>query len=168
MQTKKSLRSELRATRDLMTLPQVVEKSEAILTGVLTILDNLKYSSLHCYEPMINLHEVDVSQLFDLPDITVYTSRKLEDEWHIVSVIDDLAKDNPRLDVVIVPVLGFDKRLHRVGYGGGYYDRLLAAYPRALKIGVCFEQGRVELVPAQIHDISLNVIITEASACIAV
>jgi 5,10-methenyltetrahydrofolate synthetase len=168
MQTKNSLRSELRATRDRMTLAQVVEKSEAILTGVLTILNNLKFSSLHCYEPMINLHEVDISPLFDLPDAALYTSRKLGDTWSVVSVIDNSATSTPRLDVIIVPMLGFDSKLHRVGYGGGYYDRLLAAHPHALKIGVCFEQGRVEHVPTQEYDVPLNVIITEASACIAV
>lgn len=151
-----------------MTVPEVVEKSELILNGVLTILKNLKYSSLHCYEPMAKLHEVDVSQLFDLPDVAIYTSRKLGQEWHVVSVIDDIAKDNPRLDVIIVPMLGFDQKLHRIGYGGGYYDQLLAAHPQALKIGVCFEQGRLELVPIDAHDIPLNVIITEASASIAV
>lgn len=166
--TKQDLRNQLQSQRAEMTLPQVIEKSEQILAGVLTILKNLKFNSLHCYEPIAKLHEVDISELFDLPDVALFTSRKLADSWHIVSVIDDMAHDQPDLDVIIVPMLGFDKKLHRIGYGGGYYDRLLAQYPKALKIGVCYEQGRLEQVPAEPHDIPMNVIVTEKSAVIAV
>ena len=151
-----------------MSISEVVEKSELILAGVLTVLKNLNYRSLHCYEPIAKLHEVDISELFDLPDVALYTSRKLDGEWHVVSVIDDIAKDDPALDVIIVPMLGFDKKLHRIGYGGGYYDRLLARYPKALRIGVCFEAGKVEQIPAEPHDVPLNLIVTEKSAVIAV
>ena len=168
MKSKTQLRAELKTARAEMAIPEVIEKSELILDGVLTILKNLKFNSLHCYEPIAKLHEVDVSELFDLPDVAVYTSRKLDEEWHIVSVIDDIAKPQPELDVIIVPMLGFDNKLQRIGYGGGYYDRLLAKYPKALKVGVCYEQGRLDIVPAESHDIPLNIIVTEVSATIAV
>ena len=168
MITKQDVRRQLRAQRAEMPIRQVIENSQQVLAGVLAILKNLTFSSLHCYEPIANLHEVDVSELFDLPDVALYTSRKLDGEWHIVSVNSDIATENPRLDVIIVPMLGFDKKLHRIGYGGGYYDRLLARYPQALKIGVCFEQGRLEHLPAEPHDIPLNLIVTEKSAVIAV
>jgi len=58
-------------------------------------------------------------------------------------------------------MLGFDKTLNRIGYGGGYYDKFLANQPDAQKIGVCFEQGKVEHIPAEPHDIPLDIIITE-------
>lgn len=151
-----------------MSLPEAIDKSELILTGVLTILKNLKFNSLHCYEPIAKLREVDISELFDLPDIAVYTSRKLDGEWQIVSVIDDIAKPEPLLDVIIVPMLGFDSKLQRIGYGGGYYDRLLAQYPRALKIGVCYETGYYEQLPTEPHDLALDIIITDTRAVIAV
>lgn len=168
MKTKQDIRHELRTQRSEMPINEVIAKSEQILAGLLTVLKNLKFNSLHCYEPIAKLHEVDVSELFDLPDVAFYTSRELAGEWHIVSVNDTIAQDNPPLDVIIVPMLGFDSKLHRVGYGGGYYDRLLAQYPNALKIGVCFEQGRLDHVPAEAHDIPLNLIVTESSAVIAV
>lgn len=168
MKSKADLRNELKAARVEMSVAEVIEKSRQIVTGVHTILTSLNFRSLHCYEPIAKLHEVDVSELFDLPDVALYTSRKLTGEWHVVSVIDDVAKTEPQLDVIIVPMLGFDKNLHRVGYGGGYYDQLLAKHTQALKIGVCYEQGRVEAIPSEAHDIALNIIVTEETASIAV
>lgn len=168
MKTKVELRSELQQSRAELSVPEVIEKSERVLNALIAVLKNLKYRSLHCYEPIAKLHEVDVSELFDLPDAALFTSRKMNGEWHVISVIDDIAKNKPILDVIIVPMLGFDKTLHRIGYGSGYYDRFLADYPHALKIGVCYEQGYVDVVPAEPHDIPLNLIITEERAVISV
>jgi 5-formyltetrahydrofolate cyclo-ligase len=65
-------------------------------------------------------------------------------------------------DAIIVPLLGFDDALYRLGYGGGYYDRTLAALsPRPLTIGVGFELSRLDTIHPQPHDIRLDMIITE-------
>lgn len=66
-----------------------------------------------------------------------------------------------KFDVIIVPSLAFDERLYRLGWGGGWYDRFLAGQPKALKIGLCFANGRVEHIPDEPHDIRLDKIITE-------
>jgi 5-formyltetrahydrofolate cyclo-ligase len=64
---------------------------------------------------------------------------------------------------LLIPLVGFDSAGHRLGYGGGFYDRTLAALmPRPLAIGVGFELGRLaNFVPAA-HDQRMDVIITEA------
>jgi len=121
---------------------------------------------IHCFEPIASLHEVDVMPLIahlkvERPDTTIYTSRYIGDGWRIITLGGHAVTSRPRYDCVIVPMLGFDARLHRLGYGGGYYDRLLSEQPRALKIGVCFELGRVSGLPAEAHDVPLDVIITE-------
>jgi 5-formyltetrahydrofolate cyclo-ligase len=64
-------------------------------------------------------------------------------------------------DVVIVPMLGFDNDLQRIGYGGGYYDKFLAGQGGAKKIGVCFTLGLISKVPSEPHDIKLDTIVTE-------
>jgi 5-formyltetrahydrofolate cyclo-ligase len=65
-------------------------------------------------------------------------------------------------DVLLVPLLGFDKDGYRLGYGGGYFDRTLAAYPmRPKTIGVGFEIGRLETIHPQTHDIPMDMIVTE-------
>jgi 5-formyltetrahydrofolate cyclo-ligase len=65
--------------------------------------------------------------------------------------------------VLLVPLVGFDSANYRLGYGGGYYDRTLAAMlPRPTTIGVGFELSRLETVYPQTHDIPLDVVVTEA------
>lgn len=65
-------------------------------------------------------------------------------------------------DLILVPMLGFDDQLQRIGYGGGYYDKFLATQPHASKIGVCFELGRLDQpIPAEPHDIPLERVVTE-------
>lgn len=65
--------------------------------------------------------------------------------------------------VAFVPLLGFDRDGHRLGYGAGYYDRTFASlHPRPLLIGVGFEVGRLDSIHPQPHDIPMDVIVTEA------
>ena len=65
-------------------------------------------------------------------------------------------------DFLLVPLLAFDARGHRLGYGGGYYDRTLADLPFAAALGVGFASQRLPLVPSGPTDIPLPRIATEA------
>ena len=66
-------------------------------------------------------------------------------------------------DVVIAPVVGFDGENYRVGYGGGFFDRTLAALPRKpLVIGIGYEFQRIATIYPQPHDVPMSVIVTEA------
>jgi 5-formyltetrahydrofolate cyclo-ligase len=66
--------------------------------------------------------------------------------------------------VVLAPLVGFDRGCYRLGYGGGYFDRTLAALgPRPLAIGVGFELSLIDTVYPQTHDIPMDLIVTEAS-----
>jgi len=62
--------------------------------------------------------------------------------------------------IVLCPLLAFDAMGHRLGYGGGYYDRTLAAMPSALAIGVAFDEQEVDHVPHEAHDRKLDAVIT--------
>jgi 5-formyltetrahydrofolate cyclo-ligase len=65
-------------------------------------------------------------------------------------------------DIVLVPLVGFDTEGYRLGYGGGYFDRTLAALdPKPRTIGVGFDLGRMETIHPQAHDVRLDVIVTE-------
>lgn len=65
-------------------------------------------------------------------------------------------------DTLLVPLLAFDSHGHRLGYGGGYYDRTLAALPRAFRLGVAYAAQQVPTVPAGPHDVTLHAIATES------
>lgn len=64
-------------------------------------------------------------------------------------------------DWLLVPLLAFDRAGRRLGYGGGYYDRTLAALPGAVAIGVGWAAQEVEEVPADALDARLDAVATE-------
>jgi len=59
-------------------------------------------------------------------------------------------------------LLAFDARLMRLGYGGGYYDRTLAALPGCRAIGFAYARQQVGAVPTGVFDVPLDAIVTEA------
>jgi 5-formyltetrahydrofolate cyclo-ligase len=64
---------------------------------------------------------------------------------------------------VLAPLVGFDRDCYRLGYGGGYFDRTLAALvPRPWAIGVGFELSQLETIYPQDFDIPMDLIVTEA------
>ncbi len=62
---------------------------------------------------------------------------------------------------IIVPLLGFDTALGRIGQGGGHYDRALAARPAALRIGLAWSVQQVDVVPMASWDQPMDMIVTE-------
>ena len=73
------------------------------------------------------------------------------------------------LDIICLPLVGFDKRGGRLGMGGGYYDRSLEALDREtgpLLVGLAHECQRIEQVPLQPWDIRLDAVATESALLI--
>ena len=68
-------------------------------------------------------------------------------------------------DFVLVPLLAWDGAGRRLGYGGGYYDRTLAALPGRFRLGCAFACQRVDEVPAGPHDALLDAVATEEGVC---
>ena len=65
------------------------------------------------------------------------------------------------IDMIIVPGVAFDCKGHRLGYGGGYYDRFLRQCPKAVRIGLAFEEQLVKDTLAQPWDLPVHRIVTE-------
>lgn len=61
---------------------------------------------------------------------------------------------------IVVPGLAFDSDGGRLGYGGGYYDRWMAAHPHVRRIGIGFACQHVDQVPREPHDVLLHAVIT--------
>ena len=67
-------------------------------------------------------------------------------------------------DILLVPLVAFDKYLNRIGYGGGYYDRYLKKIKKRKKIltiGLAYSFQKVKKIEAEQNDIKLDSIITE-------
>ena len=88
--------------------------------------------------------------------------------WHpavamLAGRFGTLHPDGPehRPDVVLVPLLAFDRSGLRLGHGGGYYDRTLACLPDVSAIGFARACQEIELLPAGPYDVRLRVVVTE-------
>lgn len=72
-------------------------------------------------------------------------------------------RDIVQPELLLVPLVGFDAEGFRLGYGGGYYDRTIASYPkRPFALGIGFELSRLKTIFPQHHDLAMDVIVTEA------
>jgi 5,10-methenyltetrahydrofolate synthetase len=81
--------------------------------------------------------------------------------WNIPVPPPTSEKLNPNL--TLAPLVGWDAGGYRLGYGGGYFDRTLAAMsPRPFVIGVGLQSSKVDTIYPQPHDIGLDAIVTEA------
>ena len=100
----------------------------------------------------------------------VYLPRVHGDGLEVVEYKDEVMTDklyepdgqavNVTLDVVIVPLVAYDRNKYRLGYGKGYYDRFLSTN-KAKKIGIAYKTQEVEDVFHEAHDIKLDVIVNE-------
>ena len=108
-----------------------------------------------------------------LPEVVAKTGPLQFREWWpgapmMPGVYDIPVPDGTRVlvpDIAIVPMNGFDRQGYRLGYGGGYFDRTLAALERrVLAIGVSYEALRLPTIHPQAHDIPMDFVVTEAGA----
>ncbi|NNE67782.1 MAG: 5-formyltetrahydrofolate cyclo-ligase, partial [Pyrinomonadaceae bacterium] len=82
-------------------------------------------------------------------------------EWGIVEPVNGKQIEESKIDLIVVPLLCFDIRGHRVGYGGGFYDRFLAkCRPDCLKVGVSFFGPIDEIEDVHEGDVRLDYCVT--------
>ncbi len=73
---------------------------------------------------------------------------------------DGLRASIEEIDLIAVPGVAFDLNCNRIGYGGGFYDRLLL-FKKGLAIGLAYEEQIVEKIPVEPFDIRVDLIITD-------
>lgn len=94
---------------------------------------------------------------FELTAHTLLT----ETEWGIPVPSGTYERVSAQPDLVLIPLLAFDRQGHRVGYGGGYYDRFLAqTEPGCLKIGLSLFEPVDRIIDVEETDIKLNACVT--------
>ena len=81
-------------------------------------------------------------------------------DWNIPVPPPDAPVVTP--DIALAPLVGWTAEGYRLGYGGGYFDRTLAALkPKPFVVGIGFQEARLQTIFPQPHDIPLDLIVTE-------
>jgi 5-formyltetrahydrofolate cyclo-ligase len=99
--------------------------------------------------------ELIISELKDMEELERVRFGLLEPASEFVRPVDPQVAD-----VIIVPGVAFDSECRRIGFGGGYYDRLLVG-GNAVSIALAYAGQMVERVPTGEHDIPVDIIVTE-------
>lgn len=176
---KNELRLKMKAVRRSLTDEEISAKSENIISRFIMLEEYKKARELSVYMsafkepdtlPLI-MHSMDLNKKIAVPvsntDTRTLTLAYLGDNANLKKGAYGIsepeliiAADKNDIDIIAVPGLAFDKTGNRLGFGMGYYDNLLADMS-AVKVGFCYDFQLMELLPAEEHDISMDIIITE-------
>lgn len=178
-----TLRTQLRQRRDALPPHQCQAHSHAICEHLLAHPFYKNANTLGAYWAIGN--EVDLSALIEqahadgkriaLPRINgtvmkfhLYTPEQTQINTYGITEPLDTCEVIPRseMDAVIMPLVGFDAQGHRIGMGGGFYDRYFSDQKTAttpLRLGVAYEVQRTEQIKSNAWDIHLHTTITEAN-----
>jgi len=139
---------------------------------------------LHCFLPIERLGEIDSSiiigrvwnehpnvrtvvprtnfQTGDLESISITPDTELaRNHWDVAEPVDSAVIDSELIDIVLVPLLAFDRLGHRVGYGKGFYDRFLkTCRPDCAKVGLSLFPPIDEIEDVNDGDVVLDSIVT--------
>jgi len=174
---KKALRTKYKALRNELTEIDVEEKSLAIANEILK-LPIWEKTYFHLFLPIEEQKEVNTEFILHLlsgkdKEIVVsksnFETRNMthflltdntkikKNEYNIPEPVDGLEVPAAKIDVVFVPLLAFDKKGNRVGYGKGFYDKFLAqCKPEIIKIGLSFFEPEELISDVFESDVLLN------------
>ncbi len=187
---KKELRKRMRGLRNTATPQACAERSDRIATAVLAELDALGAVHVGLFADIESRNEVHLGRVdrecrargrhLYYPSI----EEPEADETHVgervmtMRMADDLAsleerglgfrepapgaRIAPHLDAIVVPALAVDPRGYRLGYGAGFYDRMLPLFcPPGKSIIVAFDYQMLVELPVMDHDVACDVIVTD-------
>lgn len=173
---KQEIREEMKKLRRQLGKNEVMEKSGAVCGAFLRSDFFLNSRTICVYMSAFN--EVDTSAVLKacaffgkkilLPvtegdEIYVcrYAGETSEGAFGIREPRKKIREDKHSAEVFIVPALAFDRRGARVGFGKGFYDRLLEG-TKAVKIGFLYDFQLVDYINSKEHDINMDYLITES------
>jgi 5-formyltetrahydrofolate cyclo-ligase len=179
---KESIRTAFKEKRRGLSKEEIRLLSGKISDNLLRYLEeHAAIKHIHLFLPIDRLHEVDTFPLYytlQKKGYKLYTSTvnkeddnldTLEisnvphfesDPWGIPVPVNVRLVDPDKIQMVLIPLLAYDRRGFRLGYGKGYYDKYLANLKRdVLKLGLSFF-GPVDFIPEESHDVPLDYCIT--------
>ncbi len=182
--TKSELRKIYLARQRELSAEAGAKKSRQIADLFFKTLDLTRVSVLHCFIAIERLNEIDTTLIFeklwkDFSGIETLVPRVnfdmgeidnlkftpdtelVQNVWKIHEPSHDEYVKTGEIDMVLVPLVCFDKQGHRVGYGKGFYDKFLSrCRPDCVKIGLSYFRPVEEIADSGPHDISLDAVVT--------
>lgn len=178
---KKELRQKYKTLRKSLTESAIDEKSLAIANAVLK-LPIWEKTYFHIFLPIEEHKEVDTELLLRLlsgkdKEIIVskanFETRKMthylltdntkikKNEYNIPEPLDGIEVPSTKIDVVFIPLLAYDTKGNRVGYGKGFYDKFLAdCKPDVIKIGLSFFEPEALITDVFEGDVKMDYCVT--------
>lgn len=174
---KDELRREIRRQKQLFTPAQLEELSQPVIARLRERLADAQ--TIFAYYSLPD--EVCTHQLLDdlvvegktvlLPKMLDQTTMELrrytgrddlrEGPLHVMEPIGEPFTDYSQIDIALIPGVAFDAEGHRLGRGRGYYDRFLRTIGTVpfVRMGVCFDFQKVDSVPHDANDVSVDMVI---------
>lgn len=176
---KNLIREEMKKKRRMLTAEEITRKSESICNTLFMQEQFVNTKTAAVY--LSSFREVDtaeiVKRLFEQNKRVVVPVSNTDTETITLSYLDSLSElkkgaygilepetvkpvDENEPDLIIVPGIAFDRQCRRIGFGKGYYDKLLKS-TQAFTVGLCYEFQLLGEIPADSHDIPMDMVITE-------
>jgi 5-formyltetrahydrofolate cyclo-ligase len=178
---KAQLRKKYLEDRKQLSLQEFEEKNELLRSRLFQELD-AHQGMAHIFLPIKDKKELDTWPILHwlwgkgwntCASITHFDDNRLshaqidanstfdENKWGVPEPINALPVLPTQIDLVLVPLLCFDLKGHRIGYGKGYYDRFLSeCRQEAVKIGLCIADPVEEITDPSPQDITLDMCVT--------
>ncbi len=173
---KNRIRKELLEKRNKLSVYELLKKSNEIISKLVSLEEFKKAEKLLCYisfdnevythglikeyvgkkkiaVPVVRGNELILSYINDWNDLSTGAYGILEPREIKIALPEDI-------QVAIIPGIAFDKKGYRIGYGKGYFDRLLPKM-NALKIALAFDFQLLDELPREKHDVKMDMIITD-------
>lgn len=181
--TKQEIRRVYLEKRKSLSETEYVQLTFQLYQNFFSAIDLSFVQVLHTFLPITAKREVDTWLIIDrirreFPHVRIsipkvnHETGELENfffeglhqlqpnEWGILEPKQGVPTEYNKIDMVLVPLLAFDKRGHRVGYGKGYYDRFLQkCKPTVRKIGLSLFDAE-ENIPSEEYDVQLTEVVT--------
>lgn len=179
--TKKELRLKYKSLRKQLSEEEMEEMSLAIANQLLK-LNIWDKNYFHAFLPIQEQQEIDTELILHLlsgkdKNILIsksdFESREMthflltdntqikKNEYNIPEPVDGIEVPSKKIEVVFIPLLTFDKKGHRVGYGKGFYDKFLSeCQAETIKVGLSFFEAEALIEDVHEGDIQLDYCVT--------
>lgn len=184
MLTKNEIRKIALNNRKTLFPNDMENKSSLIIQNFLNSFSLQEIKVIHVFLPIIKHNEINTFPLIEyiktnfpqikiiVPKVIENTNEMLaleltldcdliENKWGIPEPCKEIIYNPSQIDLIILPLLGFDLLGNRVGYGKGFYDRFLTqCKTNIIKVGFCIDKPFTKITDIEDHDYKLDYVVT--------